>query len=175
MMKTVRVMGMGLGLVVCAGAVQSQDVRPKPRPAQGEGMVSAMSAPVVVAVSRSPVARPADLMQGRQLREALGMARQGGWDGALSVAADQGQVAADIIEWQRLRSGDGSFAEYRAFLARNADWPGLDLLRKRGEAAIGPDADAVDVIAYFDGGGTADRNRRAAAGRGAEERSGTAT
>lgn len=88
-------------------------------------------------------------MQGRGLHTAL--ARQGGWNDVLTIAADQGQVAADIIEWQRLRSGNGAFADYQGFLARHADWPGLALLRKRGEAAISLDLPAERVIAYFDG------------------------
>ena len=59
-------------------------------------------------------------------------------------------LIGDLLDWARLRKGEGEFAEYRAFLARNPDWPGLRLLRIKGEAAIPPDADPAQVIAYFD-------------------------
>ncbi|MEM7723098.1 MAG: lytic transglycosylase domain-containing protein [Pseudomonadota bacterium] len=59
-------------------------------------------------------------------------------------------VALDIIAWRNLRASRGGFEEYQAFLARNADWPGLPLLRARGEASIRSDADPNEVIAYFE-------------------------
>ncbi|MGA1232905.1 MAG: hypothetical protein ACO3VR_03065, partial [Lutimaribacter sp.] len=52
------------------------------------------------------------------------------------------------IEWHRLRAGAGSLAEARAFLARNPDWPGLALLRKRTEAQAA-NASTADVLAFF--------------------------
>jgi len=69
------------------------------------------------------------------------------------VLADQikDPVAGDLIEWLRLRDGVGSFADYRAFLKKHPDWPGLAYLRKRGEAAI-PERYKPDVVlAYFKG------------------------
>ena len=60
-------------------------------------------------------------------------ASAGDWVAAAQSAADQGEIARDLIEWQRLRAGQGTFADYRAFLDRRADWPGLPLLRAQGE------------------------------------------
>lgn len=60
-------------------------------------------------------------------------------------------AARDVIEWTRLRARNGNLADYEDFLARNADWPGLPLLRRQGEYAIGRNSDAQRVISYFDG------------------------
>jgi soluble lytic murein transglycosylase len=59
-------------------------------------------------------------------------------------------VARDIVEWRSLRRGGMPWSDYVSFLERNGDWPGLPLLRTRGENAIPGDARAADVIAYFE-------------------------
>ncbi|MCW1918386.1 lytic transglycosylase domain-containing protein [Rhodobacter sp. KR11] len=66
-----------------------------------------------------------------------------------AAAAVQGTTAATIIEWQRLRAGDGKLGDYEAFLARHPDWPGLPLLREKGEAAVARSSTPDRVIAYF--------------------------
>ena len=87
---------------------------------------------------------------GVSLAVALTSAAQGDWDTAKAVARQiSDPVAQDIIEWRRLRDGSGAFADYQNFLTKNPDWPGLDLLRKRGEAAIAEDHDSAEVLGYF--------------------------
>jgi soluble lytic murein transglycosylase len=81
------------------------------------------------------------------LTAALGAAAARDWTRALSLAP-QG-VARDVVEWQRLRAGDGSLGEYESFLTRHADWPGLPLLHQKGEAAVARSATPARVIAYF--------------------------
>lgn len=81
------------------------------------------------------------------LRTALDVARGGDWDGALAVAPRG--VGRDIVEWQRLRAGEGRLGEYEDFLARRPDWPGLALLREKGEAAVARSDDPGRVIAWF--------------------------
>lgn len=71
------------------------------------------------------------------------------WEMARTLARPQGQVASDIVEWRYLRAGEGTFEQYRDFLARNGDWPGLDRVRARGEGAIPPDATPQEVVAWF--------------------------
>ena len=134
----------GVAVTLLASSVHAQSIRPLPRPGS-DPVVS------ITAVERSilPVARPADLMRGRELRLALSAARRGDWDEAGAMAAKNSDVAADIIEWQRLRAGKGTFTEYRVFLDNNADWPGLKLLRRKGEATIPETSAAVHVINYF--------------------------
>lgn len=82
-------------------------------------------------------------------RAALDAAAAGDWAAAAERARRAGPNAATVIEWQRLRDGQGSFDEYRAFLARHPDWPGLPLLQRMGEAAIGPQTDPAAIRAYF--------------------------
>jgi soluble lytic murein transglycosylase len=67
---------------------------------------------------------------------------------AATEAAGKG-LPGELITWHRLRAGEGTFAEARAFLADNADWPGLKLLRRRMEGAIDPDTPDADVLAFF--------------------------
>ena len=88
--------------------------------------------------------------------EALGRALDALAEGDIAVAAQAAAqindpVARDIISWTRLRAAPaaGEWREYRDFLTRNPDWPGLPYLRTQGEAAIPENADPRDVIAYF--------------------------
>ncbi|MBC7156458.1 MAG: lytic transglycosylase domain-containing protein, partial [Rhodobacteraceae bacterium] len=74
------------------------------------------------------------------------------WRAAAAAAATAGPDApllADIAAWHRLRAGDGRAAEYAAFLARRPDWPGLALLRARGERTLDAAADPAAVRAFF--------------------------
>ncbi|HEY6918002.1 MAG TPA: lytic transglycosylase domain-containing protein, partial [Tabrizicola sp.] len=84
------------------------------------------------------------------MRTALQLAAKEDWSGALAVAPSG--VGRDVIEWQRLRAGDGRLGEYEDFLARRADWPGLPLLREKGEEAVARSTDPARVIAWFDAG-----------------------
>ena len=84
------------------------------------------------------------------LRTALAAA--GAEDWAAATAAAKGQVSDDIVEWLRLRSGEGQLGEYEAFLQRRPDWPGLGLLREKGEAAVALSTSAERVLAWFNGG-----------------------
>jgi soluble lytic murein transglycosylase len=86
------------------------------------------------------------------LRTALDRAAAGDWAGAGAAAQGGGQVAADIIEWQRLRAGEGRLGEYEDFLARRADWPGMRLLKEKGEEAVARSTDPERVLAYFGDG-----------------------
>jgi len=85
---------------------------------------------------------------------------------AAPVGADPVQQAALLAEaykardegdWEEARAkaraagAIGGWEDYRDFLRRNADWPGLPLLKKRGEASIPENAEPGEVIAYFAG------------------------
>ncbi|PYF11055.1 soluble lytic murein transglycosylase [Rhodobacter viridis] len=82
------------------------------------------------------------------LTRALKVAAKNDWDQAEAEARLSGPLAFDIIEWQRLRAGEGSFADYADFSARRSDWPGLELLRKKGEAQLAS-ANPIEIVAYF--------------------------
>jgi soluble lytic murein transglycosylase len=110
---------------------------------------------LMAAALAGPARAAAEPLEGAgALSRALALAATRDWDGAASAARGAGADAAvvrDIIEWQRLRAGKGAFADYTAFLARRGDWPGLPLLRAKGEAAILDTADPGAVIGYFAG------------------------
>jgi soluble lytic murein transglycosylase len=76
-------------------------------------------------------------------------ARDGDWETAARIAARDGAVASDVIEWMRLRAGAGRFEDVRDFLDRRPDWPGERYLRRQSEDKIIMQGDAV-VIAFFD-------------------------
>ncbi len=81
------------------------------------------------------------------MRAALELAAGKDWDGALAAAP--AGVGYDIIQWQQLRGGKGTFAEYRAFLAKHPDWPGLPYLREKGEAALALVDDPSQATLFF--------------------------
>jgi soluble lytic murein transglycosylase len=85
------------------------------------------------------------------LRDAQGLANQQDWAEASSRAQGAGAVGADVIEWQRLRAGEGLLGEYEAFLARRPDWPGLPYLKAAGEVAAARSTDPDRVLQYFGG------------------------
>lgn len=163
----------GQGLIAAVAAMwltagmtaAQEDMRPPPRPGDSAGSAGVelaaagaeadaeTEAPATELApessARLPSPRPDDLSEGHELEIALTAVSRGDWDIAAALAAANGPVAADIVEWMRLRRGEGDFPDYRAFLARNTDWPGLDLLRQRGESSIPEDGDPAEIIAYF--------------------------
>jgi len=85
------------------------------------------------------------------LRDAQGLANQQDWAEASARAQGAGAVGADVIEWQRLRAGEGLLGEYETFLARRLDWPGLPYLKAAGEVAVDRSNDPDRVLQYFGG------------------------
>lgn len=62
-------------------------------------------------------------------------------------------LAQRLIDWERLRRGQGEAAEYLAFLAQNPDWPSRELLERRMEETLFEEGGDTDVIAkYFKDG-----------------------
>ena len=53
----------------------------------------------------------------------------GEWTAQAQAAHDGGRLSVDVVEWERLRAGEGQFAKYFAFLRRHPDWPGFALLQ----------------------------------------------
>ncbi|NOX39254.1 MAG: lytic transglycosylase domain-containing protein [Alphaproteobacteria bacterium] len=89
---------------------------------------------------------------GVYLNAAIAATQDQAWDKATALAeVITDPVASDIITWMRLRSGADNWQEYIDFIAKNPSWPGLGLLRNKGEAAIPANAPPAKVIAYFKG------------------------
>jgi soluble lytic murein transglycosylase len=86
----------------------------------------------------------------RPLASAIEAMQGGRWDMAAQLARRDGAAAGDLIEWYRLRAGQGEPAEVLAFLKRNGHWPGLEYLRRQSEEAM-THAAFDDVLAFYDG------------------------
>jgi soluble lytic murein transglycosylase len=92
---------------------------------------------------------PAGAVTATALGEAMEAARVQDWDRAEQLARGDGTVAVAVIEWHRLRAGDGTFADYQRFIADHSDWPGMEFLRLRGESRIPAAAPPAQVLDYF--------------------------
>ena len=71
------------------------------------------------------MALPAAADDSAALRDAFRFAEVGDWAGAQAAVASAGEIARDVVEWRRLRAGEGDLGEYEAFRVRRKDWPGL--------------------------------------------------
>jgi len=90
---------------------------------------------------------------GKAMDLALSHTKDGNWEDAYAAARSVSDpVGQDIITWIRLRDGAGLWPEYLDFLNRFEDWPGLDLLHKRGEGAMPEGLPPGSVLGYFERG-----------------------
>jgi len=85
------------------------------------------------------------------MRLAFEKVRDDDWRAADVAALPAGAVGRDVVEWYRLRDGQGGFDDYLAFLARRADWPDLRTIRRNAEGAIPPGAPPAAVLDFFSG------------------------
>lgn len=83
------------------------------------------------------------------LRLALNEAGRKNWIEALRYAMGASTTGGDIIEWHRLRAGEGTLTEYEGFLAKHPDWPGLEYMRRRGEAAVARSTTPDRILRWF--------------------------
>lgn len=83
------------------------------------------------------------------LRDGLAAAQAKDWAAVQADMAEAGEVGGDILRWHWLRAGEGRLGDYEDFLARRSDWPGLPLMKEKGEEAAARSTDPARVIAYF--------------------------
>lgn len=113
-------------------------------------LVPALTLALTLALTAAPGLRPAHAQTAPDpLRAVLERATARDWPAAAQLAAPLGPVARDIVEWQRLRSGEGTLGEYESFLERRPDWPGLPQLRSRGEVAVARSTTPARVLRWF--------------------------
>ncbi len=126
----------GVWVVRCRGVWQTQAMKR-----------FALLLPLIAALALPAHGGPAE----DALQKGLKLASEKDWANATAAVSGVGGVAADLIEWQRLRGGDDAarLGDYEAFLAKHPDWPGLGLLRQKGEVAVARSTDAERVIRYF--------------------------
>ncbi len=87
---------------------------------------------------------------GIQFAAAIEAVVESDWDAARKRAGKVSDpIALKIIDWYRLRAGDGSFAEYERFLTENASWPSLAKIARKGEAVMPSGLSDHRVQAYF--------------------------
>ncbi|PIE11057.1 MAG: murein transglycosylase [Rhodobacterales bacterium] len=89
-----------------------------------------------------------DRPQNDAIKDAFAALSRGDTALAESLALPLGTAASDLIDWARLRDGNGSFEEIDAFVARRPDWPEQDRLMRAAERAITKDTDAARVRAF---------------------------
>ncbi|MCV6823274.1 MULTISPECIES: lytic transglycosylase domain-containing protein [Halocynthiibacter] len=103
----------------------------------------------LVSVTSFVAAKAQTQQQGEALARAMDLVRAQDWDGATAEARKAGKIGAAVVEWHRLRAGEGAFSEYQSFLAVYPDWPGLDYLRKFGESSLPREGAEGQIIGYF--------------------------
>ncbi len=90
----------------------------------------------------------AEPSEGKALSDALLAVGIGDFASADAMIAQiDNPVAQTLINWARLRAGDGEWQQYLQFLTDNPDWPGLKRLRKQAEKVI-PETPHI-VNAFF--------------------------
>ena len=80
---------------------------------------------------------------------ALSAADARDWVTARDAARKSGPMAEALVGWQALRAGHGAAGDYIDFVRAYADWPGLALLRERGDAKLRPDLPPQDIRDWF--------------------------
>lgn len=100
---------------------------------------------LLLLVSVLPMTARADTAQA--MKSALQRVAAQDWAGALAAAP--AGVGQDYVIWSMLRAGEGNLGQYEDFLARRGDWPGLALLKQKGEEAAARSETPARVSAYF--------------------------
>ena len=104
---------------------------------------------LLAVMPHGPVAHAAAADEADALKQGFADMARGDWASALSDAGPAGSIGRDLIEWHRLRAGQGDFGDYLAFLSRRPNWPGLPYLMKRGEETIDDTVPAAAIHRYF--------------------------
>ncbi len=84
------------------------------------------------------------------VKEALEYADARMWDKAYSIGKDSNSpLLPDLLDWLRLRAGDGKINDYIDFMSQKEDWPGMPLLTERGEQKLKYGGNPNIVLNYF--------------------------
>lgn len=102
-------------------------------------------------ITASLLAFPVGAQTSATLSRALEAVRGKDWAAAAQTVQSSDQVARDIVEWHRLRAGQGAADEVLAFLQRRGDWPGLAYLRKQSEDAFADVTDEMKLSFFVHG------------------------
>ncbi|SDE70804.1 transglycosylase SLT domain-containing protein [Limimaricola pyoseonensis] len=83
------------------------------------------------------------------LGDAMSAADSQDWARAEALAAPLGEVALDLVTWERLQAGAAEWPDYVAFVAAHPDWPRLDQIRAEGERDMPKGLPSEQVLAWF--------------------------
>ena len=111
-------------------------------------LILTLLCPIMLGLTVAPV-RASEAHEIAALDAAMKLVAKADWEGARATAMGAGPVGADVVEWSRLRAGQGLLGDYEGFLKRRPDWPGLPFLKEKGEVAVARSDDPARVIAYF--------------------------
>ena len=104
----------------------------------------------LIAIGLSVLSPMSCLAEETLLSNAFAAGEDKNWDAAYRLVGLD-LLAHDLITWTRLRGEDEPFADYVAFQAEHTDWPGMDRVRARGEAAIDDDTDPNLILSWMEG------------------------
>ncbi|MBK4216358.1 lytic transglycosylase domain-containing protein [Paracoccus caeni] len=97
----------------------------------------------------STLALPARAEDAGAMALALSAADARDWTTARDAAKRSGPMAEALVAWQAMRAGHGDFESYLAFIRQYGDWPGLAVLRERGDARIPVGLPPEDIRDWF--------------------------
>ncbi len=87
---------------------------------------------------------------GQRMANAITAMKADDWSAAARISTQFSDKAGKTYyDWRRLRASQGQWSEYVEFVRDHADWPGLPLLRKKGEYLIPPGRPAREIIEFF--------------------------
>ena len=85
---------------------------------------------LLLAQSASALDLPRAKTDGLRLSEALSLGASGDWGEAEAIVSGYDQLMRDIVLWRKLRAGEGTVGEYRAYVSRRPSWPGRTILEQ---------------------------------------------
>ena len=87
----------------------------------------------------------------KNFKESLKYADAKIWDKSYFYSKkSKSDLAIDLIDWLRLRSGDAVFTDYVNFIDTKSKWPGMPYLSKQAENSITLDEDPQLIINFFE-------------------------
>ena len=87
---------------------------------------------------------------GQRMAAAIEAMKADDWPRAARLATQISDPAGRIYyNWRSLRASQGQWRDYVAFVTDHGDWPGLPLLRKKGEYLIPVGRPEAEIIAFF--------------------------
>ena len=86
----------------------------------------------------------------KNFKESLKYADAKIWDKSYFYSKkSKSDLAIDLIDWLRLRSGDAVFTDYVNYIDTKSKWPGMPYLSKQAENSITLDEDPQLIINFF--------------------------